>query len=90
MCAELTSSEISELEAFEMLEPDVGIRTDVGFARLMALVWNRTRGEKEHGKDWREFMPEWGPRDPAKVAGKVKGMFGIMREIEEVKRRHGG
>lgn len=88
MVAELTSSEISELTAFEWLEPDLGFRIDVGFSRLLALVHNRTRGKKERGKEWQEFMPDWGPRDPDKLAGKVRSlgrMPGVWSEQARLK-----
>lgn len=86
MLAGMTSTEISELAAFEWLEPDVGLRVDFGFARLLALVYNRTRGKGEREKTWHDFMPEWGPRDTEKTATKVTQQMKIMRQIAELKR----
>lgn len=93
MCAELTSSEISELIAFEWLEPDIGLRIDRGFAAVMSLIYGRTRGKKEDKKYLQDFMPKWGPVDHEAVGNKARHIGQLWREqaaieeqIEQVKR----
>lgn len=85
MAAELTSSEMTELHAFYLLEPDMGRRIDEGFARLMHLIW-QVSGQKKR-RDVDSFMPKRGPLDRKKVAVQVMGQFDLMRQIHAARKR---
>jgi len=84
MAAELTSSEITELAAWHILEPDVGRRIDEGFARVLELIWNVTQKKKKAAD---EFMPKRGPIDKSLVAKKWSAQWDLMQQIERMKRK---
>lgn len=85
----LTSGEVTELLALEWLEPSDGERIDVGFAQMMALIYNRTRGGKESAKRAEEFMPRRGPVDRKAVAAKWSAQYELLREVDRVRRERG-
>jgi hypothetical protein len=80
----VTSTELVELAALEALEPDLGDRIDAGFAQVMALIYNRTRGKTERGRKPQDFMPKWGPVDHDAIERKLRAGIEMMREV-----RHG-
>ena len=81
----VTSTELVEMAALEALDPPVEDRIDVGFAQVMALIYNRTRGKGEKAKGPRDFIPKWGPTDHDELERKLRTGIGILREV----RNHG-
>ena len=80
----VTSTELVEVAALEALEPDLGDRIDAGFAQVMCLIYNRTRGKTERGRKPQDFMPKWGPVDHDAIERKLRAGIEMMREV-----RHG-
>lgn len=85
MAAELTSSEITELAALAILEPDVGYRVDEGFARVLLFLHGVT-GQKQQ-KSVEDFMPRRGPIDRKAVAKKWSSQWEILQMIAREKAR---
>lgn len=81
----ITSTELVEIAAMDLLDPPVGYRLDIGFAQVMALIYNRTRGKTEPSRRASDFMPRWGPPDHAAIEQKLRSSLQLMREV----RQHG-
>lgn len=71
-----------ELVALELLEPPAADRIDAGFAQLMALVYNRTRGKSEAGKQPADFLPRWGPTDHVAIENRLRAGIEMMRGMK--------
>ena len=85
MASGITSTELLDLAALEAIEPSIGDRIDVGFAQLMALVYNRTRDKSERAKKPHDFMPRWGPTDHDELERTLRSGIDRLREA----RKHG-
>lgn len=85
MASGVTSTELVDLAALELLEPPVEYRIDAGFAQVMALIYNRTRGKSERARKPQDFMPRWGPADHEALEQKLRAGLDMMREA----RKHG-
>lgn len=81
----VTSCELVEMAALEAIDPPIEDRIDAGFAQVMALIYNRTRGKGEKGKPAAAFLPKWGPPDDDEMERKLRTGIGILREV----RKHG-
>jgi len=85
MAAELTSSELTELAALTIVEPDVGYRIDEGFARVLHFLHGVT-GQKGN-KSVEEFIWKRGPVDRKAVAKKWSSQWEILQMIAREKAR---
>lgn len=54
--------QFTEWQRFAALIGPIGMqRTDWQFAKVLSLIFNRSRGKNQRAMDAREFMPDWHP-----------------------------
>lgn len=62
MLDRISLRQFREWQNFAALVGPIGIqRTDWQFAKVLALIYNRSRGKNQRALDAREFMPNWHP-----------------------------
>lgn len=62
MLGRISMRQFEEWRNFAALIGPIGIqRTDWQFAKVLALIYNRSRGKGQRAIDAREFMPDWHP-----------------------------
>lgn len=85
MATGVTSTELLDLAALEVIDPPIETRIDAGFAQVMALIYNRTRGKSEKARRPRDFLPRWGPPDHSAMEATLRTGIDMLREA----RKHG-
>jgi hypothetical protein len=72
----LTSSQLSEWEAYDRIDPIGKWREDFNVANLMALIANVNRNPKKKSNPFTisDFMPEWGKEEEKEKRQTVEEM----------------
>jgi len=74
----MSSADYAEWIAYQQLEPTLGERLDILFARLMWLVASMMRDKNSPKLQVSEFVPDWDPKSHTKKPN-YAAMFATMQ-----------
>ncbi len=89
MLARISSRELTEWEAYEVIAGPIGDdRLDHLFAMLQAVIANGNRGKRQRPFEIKQFLPQWGrakQRSDAPMDG-----YQLLDRIKKINRQMGG